>query len=62
MDRFDKDMGRRLESMKLRPLRHKAGAPMMGKNFLKPFKMPTGPVKTIPMRVTKTKPVRGLTR
>lgn len=62
MDRFDKGMGKRVESLRLRPLRHKQGAPMMGKNFLKPFKMPQGPVKTIPLRVSKTKPVRGLSR
>jgi hypothetical protein len=61
VERFDKDMRMRAESMKLHPLRYKAGNPMMGKNFLKPFKMPTGPVKTQTVIIRKTKPVRGLT-
>lgn len=60
MERFDKGMAMRVKNAKLHPLRHKAGSPMMGKNFLKPFKMPEGPVKTFPVRVSSAKPVRGV--
>ena len=60
MERFDKGMAMRAKNAKLHPLRHKEGTPMMGKNLLKPFKMPDGPVKTLPMTIRKTKPVRGL--
>lgn len=60
MERFDKGMAMRVKNMKLHPLRHKEGSPMMGKNFLKPFKMPEGPVKTRPVRTSPIKPVRGL--
>ena len=60
MERFDKGMRMRAENFKIRPLRHKPGTPMMGKNLLKPFKKPDGPVKTLSMTVRKTKPLRGL--
>lgn len=59
MERFDKGMAMRMKNAKLHPLRHKEGAPMMGRNFLKPFRMPDGPVKTLPPPL-KTRRVKGV--
>lgn len=51
----------RIKALQTKPLRARPVYPMIGKNGAKPYKMPDGPVKTIPYRVSSRKPLRGLT-
>lgn len=50
----------RVESLRIKPLRPNNGAPVVGKNAAKPFKIPDGRIMTVPMKVSLAKPLKGL--